>query len=95
MNKLILLLSLFVFATGNAQILKPVKWSTKVVKISDKEYELIAIASIDAKWHLYSQDVPENGPIPTTFSFKSNSNYLKKAIQKKKKDIRLTTLFLI
>ena len=46
MNKLILLLSLFVFATGNAQILKPVKWSTKVVKISDKEYELIAIASV-------------------------------------------------
>ncbi len=78
MKKLILLLSLFVFATGNAQILAPVKWSAKVVKISDKEYELIATASIDAKWHLYSQNVPENGPIPTTFSFKSNSNYLKK-----------------
>lgn len=78
MKKLILLLALFVFAIGNSQILKPVKWSTKVLQISDKEYELIATASIDAKWHLYSQNVPENGPISTTFSFKSNSNYLKK-----------------
>ncbi|MCB0450888.1 MAG: cytochrome C biogenesis protein [Confluentibacter sp.] len=78
MKKVILLLVLLVSAMGNSQILEPVKWSTKVVKISDKEYELMAIATIDAKWHLYSQTVPENGPIPTTFTFKSSSNYLKK-----------------
>ncbi|GAL82195.1 cytochrome c-type biogenesis protein DsbD [Algibacter lectus] len=78
MKKNILILALLVFTIGNAQILDPVKWSTKVVKISDKECELIATASIEANWHLYSQNVPENGPIPTTFSFKSNPNYLKK-----------------
>ncbi len=78
MKKVILILLLLVFAIGNSQILEPVKWSTKVVKISDKEYELMATATIDAKWHLYSQTVPENGPIPTTFLFKSSSNYLKK-----------------
>ncbi|MFI8606330.1 protein-disulfide reductase DsbD domain-containing protein [Cellulophaga baltica] len=78
MKKLILLLVLLVSTIGNSQIFEPVKWSTKVVKISDTEFELIATASIEANWHLYSQNVPENGPIPTTFSFKSSSNYLKK-----------------
>ena len=78
MKKVILILLLLVFAIGNSQILEPVKWSTKVVKISDKEYELMATATSDAKWLLYSQTVPESGPIPTTFLFKSSSNYLKK-----------------
>lgn len=78
MKKLILVFTIFIFTIGNSQILEPVKWSTKIEKISDKEYELIAIATIEKKWHLYSQNVPENGPIPTTFSFKSSPSYLKK-----------------
>lgn len=63
---------------GNAQILEPVKWSTSVVKISNTEAELVATATIDKGWHLYSQNVPEGGPIATTFTFKSNESYLKK-----------------
>lgn len=78
MKKVILILALFVITAGNSQIVDPVKWSTKVVKISDSEYELIADASIAANWHLYSQSVPEDGPIATMFSFKTNVNYLKK-----------------
>ncbi|WP_405291749.1 protein-disulfide reductase DsbD domain-containing protein [Algibacter sp. Ld11] len=78
MKKVTLLLLLLVSYFGNSQVLEPVKWSTQVEKTSDKEYQLIATATIDENWHLYSQNVPENGPIPTTFSFKSNANYLKK-----------------
>ncbi|WP_066219584.1 protein-disulfide reductase DsbD domain-containing protein [Formosa haliotis] len=78
MKKLIILLLLIITTIGNAQIFEPVKWSTEVVKISNTEFELIAIASIDSGWHLYSQNVPENGPIATTFLFNSNPNYLKK-----------------
>ncbi|MDO6803455.1 protein-disulfide reductase DsbD family protein [Wenyingzhuangia sp. 1_MG-2023] len=78
MKKCILLLALLVFTMGNSQILELVKWATKVVKTSEKEYQLIATATIDENWHLYSQNVPENAPVPTTFSFKSNANYLKK-----------------
>lgn len=58
-----------------AQILDPVKWSTSVEKISDSEYDLIVTATIEANWHLYSQNVPENGPIPTTFSFKKTQDF--------------------
>lgn len=58
-----------------AQIHDPVKWSTSVVKISDTEYDLITTATIEAKWHLYSQNVPADGPIPTTFLFKKSADF--------------------
>ncbi|PIE49145.1 MAG: cytochrome C biogenesis protein [Flavobacteriales bacterium] len=61
-----------------SQILEPVDWSTDVKKISDSEYELIINAEIEPGWHLYSQNISENGPVPTTFTFKSNAAYAKK-----------------
>ncbi|QDO95494.1 thiol:disulfide interchange protein [Formosa sediminum] len=53
----------------NGQVLDPVKWSTSVEKLSDTEYNLITTAKIDSGWHLYSQTVPEGGPIATTFTY--------------------------
>jgi thiol:disulfide interchange protein DsbD len=55
--------------------LDPVDWSTSVEKVGDGEYDLIMQATIDAKWHLYSQNVPEDGPIPTTFIFEKSDNF--------------------
>lgn len=53
-------------------ILDPVKWSGIVKKISEKEYELQMLASIENKWHLYSQFLPsDEGPVATTFEFTS------------------------
>ncbi len=66
----LLLLILFSSIVSFSQIYEPVKWSTSVDKISESEFELIATATIDQGWHLYSQSIPEDGPIPTTFSFK-------------------------
>ncbi len=54
-----------------AQKLNPVKWTFESVKKSDKQFEIIATATIDAPWHIYSQFV-KGGPIPTTFQFKNN-----------------------
>jgi len=73
MKKLISLLIITIFFTafGHAQIFKPVKWQTTTEKISESEFDLIVKATIDEGWHLYSQNVPENGPIPTSFSFKN------------------------
>ena len=76
MKKIFLLLAFFVLGNASyAQIYDPVKWSTSVEKISDSEYDLVVKATIEAKWHLYSQNVPENGPIATSFSFKKNSDF--------------------
>ncbi len=77
MKKLILLLALFSLTIGNSQILDPVKWTTSVEKISDTEYKLISKASIESGWHLYSQEVPEGGPIPTTFTFNDANKTIK------------------
>lgn len=63
---------LLLISGANGQILKPVKWTTAVNKISGQEYELVIKAKIDNNWHLYSQQVPEGGPIPTTFYFKDS-----------------------
>lgn len=85
MKKLVLLLTLSIGYLSQSQIHEPVAWETSVVKISDIEYDLIATATIDGNWHLYSQNVPENGPIPTTFAFEGSSDYLKKGNTKEGK----------
>ncbi|OBX27294.1 thiol:disulfide interchange protein DsbD [Gelidibacter algens] len=69
------LLVSFTWTAAKAQVLDPVKWTTSVEKISDTEYDLIAKAKIDRGWHLYSQSVPDNGPIPTTFTFETNEKF--------------------
>lgn len=62
---------LFSYFGANAQVLKPVKWSTEVEKISDTEYVLVYKADIEDHWHLYSQTLPEGGALPTEFGYDS------------------------
>lgn len=69
MKKIILALVFFTGWLGNAQILQPVKWTTSVEKVSDTEYNLVSKATIEKGWHLYSQYVPQDGPIPTVFTY--------------------------
>ena len=76
MKRLILLLSIILFnTTSYSQIYDPVKWSTSVEKVSETEYDLVIQAIIETGWHLYSQNVPDDGPIPTTFTFESTADY--------------------
>ena len=67
---LLLLTSFFSFS----QIYEPVEWSTSVEKITDSEFELVVKAAVDKGWHLYSQIIPDGGPIPTSFNFSKNEN---------------------
>jgi len=59
---------------SNAQIHDPVEWKTTVEKVSDSEFNLVITANIEYGWHLYSQTVPDGGPIPTTFTFEKNND---------------------
>ncbi len=70
-----ILFSCFALTSVQAQILDPVDWSTSVKKISETEYDLISTAHIDENWHLYSQVIPEDGPLPTVFTFEPNNDY--------------------
>jgi len=91
MNKifLYLLLAFVSTTTVQSQILDPVKWSTSIKKISETEYDLISTATIDNKWHLYSQEVHEDGPIPTAFTFEENNDYKSVGKIKESKGITL------
>lgn len=78
MKKIILLLIAFLaFANGNAQILDPAKWTTKIEKKSDTRYLLIFNAVIDNEWHLYSQFTPDGGPLPLEIIFKNQKGNFK------------------
>ena len=58
-----------------SQVFNPITWKTNVEKLSETEYNLITVATIDANWHLYAQDVPKGGPRPTIFTYQPNANY--------------------
>jgi thiol:disulfide interchange protein len=60
---------------GQGQLLEPVKWSFSVEQGKDGEATLILKAKMEPKWHLYSQDIPEGGPIPTEFTFVKGDFY--------------------
>jgi len=71
MKKIVLIvLAFFAFATVNSQILDPVKWTSKIEKISETEYNLVFEGTIDKDWHVYSQFTPDGGPLPLELIFK-------------------------
>ncbi len=61
-------LLLFLWVLG-LQAQDSVVWKTDLKKITDVEFILEFTASIQPKWHLYSQNLPKEGPLPTEFEF--------------------------
>ena len=58
-----------------AQIYNPVSWEFSQENLGNDEVELTFKANIEGHWHLYSQDIPEDGPIPTTFTYFSADGF--------------------
>lgn len=76
MKKVFSIIALIVVFFGTAQIVDPVKWSAKVVKLSESEFDLITTANIEEGWHLYSQFTPDGGARPLIFNYKNQkANY--------------------
>ncbi|HOO99362.1 MAG TPA: cytochrome c biogenesis protein CcdA [Bacteroidales bacterium] len=62
--------SLFALSLGlTGQIFDPVTWSFTYENKGAGAYELVFTAEIEEGSYLYAMDVPEGGPIPTTFIF--------------------------
>ena len=74
MRQLLFLLLILCTSLAFSQMYNPVKWKTQVEKISDSEYNLISIATIEEGSHLYAQNIPEGGPIPTEFNYHNDNN---------------------
>ncbi len=73
MKKLISSIMLALIAlVAQAQILTPVKWK---IKLDDKggapEKEIVFTATAEKGWHLYDMNLPEGGPVSTSFTFET------------------------
>jgi thiol:disulfide interchange protein len=76
LNRLLLISFLVALTLSTAaQILEPVKWSFSTSRTSLNEAEIIFTASIIDGWYLYSQHIPDDGPIPTSFTFEESSAF--------------------
>jgi hypothetical protein len=72
--------SLFLFTmilgmAAFAQIENPVKWSYAAKRVSATEAVVLVKATIDAGWHIYSQNVKDGGPVATSFTFPADKAY--------------------
>jgi thiol:disulfide interchange protein len=61
--------------TLHAQIFDPVTWDFDYEKKGDNQYEVVITATIEKGSHIYSMDIPEGGPIPTSFNFDTAPGY--------------------
>ncbi len=77
MKKIILLIiTFFAFLNANSQIINPVKWTSKVQKITETDFNLIVSGQIDDSWHVYSQFTPDGGSLPMELKFvEQKDNY--------------------
>ncbi|CAN5367868.1 hypothetical protein BH20BAC1_BH20BAC1_00670 [soil metagenome] len=69
---LVLLLISFVSFSAQAQVLNPVTWTAVSKKIKNNIYEIRLTARLEKGWHIYSQNTPDGGPVPTSITFAIN-----------------------
>lgn len=69
MKTKILLFFLIISTSLSAQIIEPVKWNITEHKTSDTTLEIRYNATIDAGWHLYSNILPDGGPLATEVTY--------------------------
>ena len=57
------------------QIFDPVSWAFSYEKTGENRYELIITASVEEGSHIYSMDIPQGGPIPTSISIEASGDF--------------------
>ena len=73
MKKIIVVFFALVLASNLiAQIKDPVSWKYETVKQSGNNYQLVITATVPKPWHIYSQNTPKGGPIPTKIIVNTN-----------------------
>lgn len=64
-------LLVFVTLAVQAQIHQPVKWKIKLEDSKTAEKDIVFTATSEKGWHLYDMDLPEGGPVSTSFTFET------------------------
>ncbi len=68
------------FTNAFSQIKEPVNWSFIANKRGSGIYEITITAEVAKPWHLYSQNTPKGGPVPTKISFNNNPLIVKEGM---------------
>lgn len=70
---LIALFALLGLTALPAQVKDVSRWELRAEKVDATTFDIIAEATIDPGWYIYSRFLaPDEGPIPTSFEFKGN-----------------------
>lgn len=74
MRKILFILSILIgILPAVAQMREePISWRATVRMTSETQGTVMLRANIEPGWHLYSVNLPDGGPKPTTFSFKGS-----------------------
>lgn len=64
----ILLAVVSLAASGQPQ--SPITWTENLEMTSETEGQIVFTAVVSDGWHMYSTDIPEGGPTPTSFDFR-------------------------
>ena len=65
LQKLFVLIFVFLSIGISAQVKDPVKFQLKINELKNNEYEAVLTADLEKNWHIYSKDIPEDSGIPT------------------------------
>lgn len=67
---LLFFISIFYTLLASAEILEPVKWTHSVSNQADDGSIVVTfVAKIDAGWHVYDLNMPDDGPVSTSVEF--------------------------
>ena len=58
-----------------AQIVDPVKWAFSIQDVNETEFDVVATATVDPAYHIYSTKMPALGPLPTVFEFEKSNDF--------------------
>jgi thiol:disulfide interchange protein DsbD len=76
MRKILFLLLILAACHAGAQMVAPVKWKTRIEKISPDRFRLVFSATIEDGWHVYSQHTPDGGPLAMEVAYaKPNGHF--------------------
>lgn len=68
--------------TLNTEPSNPVSWSFELTSLGEDMYQMEATATIEKGWVLYSQSIPEDGPVPTEFEFAEGTQLVDEVLEK-------------
>ena len=71
----LVVLALIFSVSAFAQVLNPIHISTNSKSLGNGEFLLSFDFKIDPKFHVYSQHITNEGPVPTSFKFAASEDY--------------------